>query len=106
MTQERYQAAIAAFDQANAEDPNREMADGTEYPKELLYARRMSEMQERYAPEASEAAKLAVRAQHIQRWKIPRGNFPMDRQGYLQWRTGLYKFHAETAGRIMQGARI
>lgn len=102
MTQQRYQAAIAAFDVANAEDPNREMADGNEYPKELLYAQRMSEMQERYAPEASEAVKLAVRAQHIQRWKIPRGNFPMDRQGYLQWRTGLYKFHAETAGRIMQ----
>jgi hypothetical protein len=102
MTQERYQAAIAAFDQANAEDPNKEMADGKEYPKELLYAERMSEMQERYAPEASEAVKLAVRAQHIQRRKIPRSDYPMNRQGYLQWRTGLYKFHAETAGRIMQ----
>lgn len=26
----------------------------------------------------------------------------MDRQGYLQWRTGLYKFHAETAGLLMK----
>jgi hypothetical protein len=104
MTQEQYQAAIAAFDQANAEDPNKEMADGKEHPKELLYAQRMSEMQERYAPEASEAVKLAVRAQHIQRWKTPRSSYPMDKQGYLQWRTGLYKFHAETAGRIMQEA--
>jgi len=102
MTQECYQAAIAAFDQANAEDPNKEMADGKEYPKELLYAQRMSEMQERYAPEASEAVRLAVRAQHVQRWKIPRNDYPMDRQGYLQWRTGLYKFHAETAGNLMQ----
>ena len=102
MTLEHYQAAIAAFDRANAEDPNREMAEGKEYPKELLYAQRMGEMQERYAPGASEAVKLAVRAQHIQRWKIPRSNYPMDRIGYLKWRTGLYKFHAETAGRIMQ----
>ena len=102
MTQELYQAAIAAFDQANAQDPNREMAEGVEYPKELLYAQRMSEMQQRYAPEASEAVKLAVRAQHIQRWKIPRSDYPMDRQGYLLWRTGLYKFHADTAGQIMQ----
>jgi len=102
MTQQRFQAAIAVFDKANAEDPNKEMADGKEYPKELLYAQRMSGMQQRYAPEASEAVKLAVRAQHIQRWKIPRSDFPMDRQGYLQWRTGLYKFHAETAGRLMQ----
>ncbi|MEO7622803.1 MAG: DUF4202 domain-containing protein, partial [Gallionella sp.] len=98
----RYQAAIAAFDQANAEDPNLEMAEGKEYPKELLYAERMSEMQRRYAPDASEAVKLAVRAQHIQRRKIPRSDYPMNRLGYLQWRTGLYKFHAETAGRIMQ----
>ena len=104
MTQDRYQAAIAAFDQANAQDPNKEMADGREYPKELLYARRMTDMQERYAPEASEAVKLACRAQHIQRWKSARSSFPMDRQGYLQWRTGLYKFHAETAGNLMKEA--
>ncbi|MBI5891103.1 MAG: DUF4202 domain-containing protein [Nitrosomonadales bacterium] len=104
MTQQRYLAAIAAFDKANAEDPNKETADGKEYPKELLYAQRMTEMQERYAPEASEAVKLACRAQHIQRWKTPRSNYPMDRNGYLQWRTGLYKFHAETAGRIMKEA--
>ncbi len=102
MTLQRYQAAIAAFDKANAEDPNKETFDGKEYPKELLYAQRMTEMQERYVPDASEAVKLAVRAQHIQRWKSPRSNFPMDRQGYLQWRTGLYKFHAETAGNLMK----
>lgn len=102
MTQKFYQAAITAFDQANAEDPNQEESDGNVYPKELLYAQRMSEMQERYAPEASEAVRLAVRAQHIQRWKTPRSNYPMDRNGYLLWRTGLYKFHAETAGSIMQ----
>jgi len=89
MTSQHYQAAIAAFDKANAEDPNQEMFDGNSYPKELLYAQRMSEMQQRYAPEASEAVKLAVRAQHIQRWKIPRNNYPMDKPGYMLWRTGL-----------------
>ena len=97
-----YQAAIAAFDQANSEDPNKELHAGKEYPKELLYALRMTEMQERYAPEASEAVKLAVRAQHIQRWKSPRSDFPMDRPGYLQWRTGLYKLHSETASNLMK----
>ena len=104
MTHEHYQAAIAAFDKANMEDPNRETFDGKDYPKELLYAQRMTDMLERYAPEASEAVKLAVRAQHIQRWKTPRSSYPMDKQGYLQWRTGLYKFHADTAGRLMQEA--
>jgi hypothetical protein len=104
MNNNLYQAAIAAFDKANSEDPNKEVAEGKEYPKEMLYALRMTQMQERYVPETSEAVKLAVRAQHIQRWKSPRSNFSMDRQGYLQWRTGLYKFHAETAGNLMKEA--
>jgi hypothetical protein len=104
MTQQCYQAAIAAIDQANGEDPNRETADGKEFPKELLYSQRMTEMQERYIPDASEAVKLAVRAQHIQRWKIPRSNYPMEKEGYLQWRTGLYKFHADTVAQIMKKA--
>lgn len=104
MTQEHYRATIAAFDQANAEDPNRETDDGNEYSKELLYAQRMTAMLERYAPEASEALKLAVRAQHIQRWKIPRSDYSMDKPGYMLWRTTLYKFHAETAGNLMKEA--
>ncbi len=104
MNSSMYQAAIAAFDKANAEDPNKETAGGIEYPKELLYARRMTDMQERYAPEAPEEVKLAVRAQHIQRWKIPRGDYAMDKPGYMLWRTTLYKFHAETAGSLMKEA--
>ncbi len=97
-----FEAAILAFDQANSEDPNIEISEGREYPKELLYSQRMSQMLQRYAPEASEAVKLAVHAQHIQRWKSPRSDFPMDKPGYMLWRTGLYKFHAETAGKLMK----
>ncbi len=64
----------------------------------------MTDMIERYAPEASDAARLAARAQHIQRWKSPRESYPMERDGYLQWRAHLYTFHAETAARLMQEA--
>jgi hypothetical protein len=95
---------MALIDAANQEDPNQETADGTSWPKELLYSHRMSEMLERYAPEADDAMKLAIRAQHIQRWKSARSDFPEGRQGYLQWRTGLYKFHAETAGELLAQA--
>jgi hypothetical protein len=104
MTESPYQAAIAAFDQANGEDPNQERHLGRAIAKELLYSHRMGEMQERYAPEASEAVRLAVRAQHIQRWKVARSEFPVGRQGYLQWRTRLYSFHAQTAGDLMRQA--
>ncbi len=101
----RFERAIALFDAANGADPRRDVgADGKPCPRELLYAQRMTEMLDRYAPDAPEAARLAVRAQHIERWKTPRESYPMDRNGYLQWRTYLYTFHAETAGRLMREA--
>lgn len=98
--QERFSRAIALFDAANAEDPNQDEGQ----PKELLYGRRMSDMIARFAPEASEVAQLAVRAQHIQRWKVPRSSYPMNKEGYHAWRTGLYTFHADTAGELMRQA--
>lgn len=97
---ERFRRAVELIDAANREDPN--LDEGQ--PKELLYGQRMSEMLERYKPDAPEAVKLAVRAQHIQRWKVPRNSYPMDRNGYLQWRTGLYKFHADLAAELLAKA--
>lgn len=98
----RLAQAIAALDAANSEDPNRELRDGVEQPKELTYARLMSGWLDRLAPNASEPLRLAVRAQHIRRWTIPRSDYPMDRPGYLRWRTALANFHAETAGKILR----
>ena len=95
--QERFERAIKLFDAANAEDPNQDEGQ----PKELLYAKRMSEMLGRFAPDASEAVQLAVRAQHIRRWTVPRNSYPMTKEGYYAWRTGLYKRHAEMAGALM-----
>jgi len=97
---ERFNKAIALFDAANAQDPN--LDEGQ--PKELLYAQRMTEMIGRFAPDASEVAQLAVRAQHIQRWTVPRSTYPLGKPGYFAWRTGLYRFHAETAGELMRQA--
>jgi hypothetical protein len=76
--QARFERAIALFDAANAEDPNQDQGQ----PKELLYARRMTGMIVRYAPDASEVAQLAVRAQHIRRWTVPRSSYPMTKEGY------------------------
>ena len=99
-----YDRTVAAIDAANAEDPRMDNDAGQAVPRELLYGRRMAAMIGRYAPEADEVMQIAVRGQHIQRWKTPRDSYPMTREGYLQWRTGLYKFHAETVGRLMQEA--
>jgi hypothetical protein len=100
--QQRFQAAIERFDAANAEDPSVEIHEGKPYPKELLYARRMSSALDRLELNAPEAVRLAVRAQHICRWKIPRGDFPKGRDGYRKWRTELARFHAATAARILR----
>jgi hypothetical protein len=98
---ERYAAAIARFDAANAEDPTREVADGRERPKALVYAERLTAMLARLVPDASEALRLAARCQHLQRWKIPRADYPMTRAGYHQWRNRMRDFHAELAGAIL-----
>ncbi|PKO63501.1 MAG: DUF4202 domain-containing protein [Betaproteobacteria bacterium HGW-Betaproteobacteria-17] len=97
---ERFSRAMALFDAANAQDPN--LDEGQ--PKELLYAQRMSDMIARFAPDASEASQLAVRAQHLQRWMVPRNTYPMTKEGYHAWRTGLYTFQADSAGERMREA--
>jgi len=105
MSQALFEEAIKLIDAANSEDPNRVFDEhGKEWPKELLYSFRMSEILQRYAPEADDICKLAIRSQHIQRWKSPRNAYPMDRIGYLKWRKDLYKFHADTMGELMAQA--
>jgi Domain of unknown function (DUF4202) len=101
----RFHGAVERFDAANAGDPNREPdAAGVLQPRELLYARRMSEMLERFSPGASEPVQLAVRCQHIRRWEIPRDSYPRTPEGYKAWRTGLMDFHADAAATILREA--
>lgn len=98
---EQLQATLAAFDAANQQDPNHELLNGQAVPKEWIYGQRMSERLAAFCPEPSIELQLAVRAQHICRWKIPRSDYPMDRQGYKRWRSDLAQFHGETAATIM-----
>lgn len=102
----RYQTAIQLIDAANATDPSSEcvVTENKNYPKEVLYAKRMSSTLSRISPKAPVTLRLAVRAQHIQRWKIPREDYPAGRQGYRNWRTELGRFHAETTAKILQAA--
>jgi hypothetical protein len=99
---DRFARAIERIDAANAQDPNRAVFAGKEYPAELIYSMRMSEWLGRLEPEASEPLRLAVRCQHLRRWAIPRSTYPMTRAGYHQWRTTLGRFHADEAGNILR----
>lgn len=100
----KFQSAIQLMDEANKADPNRETWEGKAYPKELLYAQRMTACLDQFEPNASEALQLAARSQHICRWEIPRANYPKTRLGYTQWRNQLKSFHAQKAGEILKKA--
>ena len=89
---DRLQAAIARIDAYNENDPR---------GAELLYSQRMSAGLERFEPHASDALRIAARAQHIGRWTSPRNSYPMSRAGYKKWREDLAQFHAEAAARIL-----
>lgn len=99
---QKLEKTLQLIDEANSEDPNKVSVEGKEVPKELLYSQRMSEMLQRFKPDADDEMKIAIHAQHIQRWKSPRTDYPMDRIGYLKWRVDLYKFHANTVAEIMK----
>jgi len=98
----RIEAALRRFDEENARDPNAELVAGVPRPRELAYAERLTDWVLRLKPDASEALRLAARCQHLCRWMIPRNRYPMDRAGYLKWRTELKKFHADKSGFILR----
>lgn len=93
--------AFEAIDAANAADPRTTTVDGTPLPYELVYGRRMTAVLTSFAPASAPALQIAARAQHLERWAIPRADYPMDRTGYLTWRNDQKKRHAERAGEIL-----
>ena len=98
---DRFQSALRRFDEENARDPHAETVGGVPRPRELVYAERLTDWALRLCPGASEELRLAARAQHLCRWKIPRDSHPLTRAGYLQWRAALKQFHAHKAGDIL-----
>ena len=100
----RFEAAVGRFDEENARDPNTEAAEGRTWPRELLYARRLTSWVRRLCPDASEELQLAARCQHLCRWMIPRSSYEMTKAGYLRWRNDLKKFHARKAAEILRAA--
>lgn len=101
-SEDRFQEALERFDAINAADPRSELVDGEERPKELVYARRMSETLNRLEAAASEPLRLAARAQHLARWEIPRSDFPDGRKGYKKWRVQLMLHHADRASEVLR----
>lgn len=98
---DRFAAAMAAIDAANAGDPNTLVIDGVRRPKEQAHAELMTAWLERLDPQATEAQRLAARAHHLRRWTSPRSSYPDGRAGYLRWRAALKQQHADEVGAIL-----
>ena len=100
---DRFGAAIAAIDAANAEDPHTIEVRGERRPKEQAHAELMTEWVGALDPHADEAQLLAARAHHLRRWALPRSSYPEGRAGYLRWRTALRKQHSTEVAAILEG---
>jgi tRNAThr (cytosine32-N3)-methyltransferase len=89
------------IDAAHGADPNRS-PDGR--PAELAYADQMEKWVARIVPGADPVLILAARCQHLERWSVPRGSYPIGKAGYLSWRRSLYTKQAERARGILLDA--
>ena len=93
----RLRRIYSLIDEINSQDPR-------DPPIELEYGKRMTRVLERYDPNAQDTVKIACRAQHIARWRIPRTNFPEGKVGYLNWRKSLYALHSEIIRNLLDKA--
>jgi hypothetical protein len=98
-----YTRARELIDAAHAADPAR-TSEGV--AAEWVYANRMEAWVARLVPAASPLLRLAARAQHLERWTVPRASFPMDKPGYHAWRRSLYTKQAERARELLLAAGL
>ena len=101
-----FHEAMRALDAVHARDPRFVGCDGEQVPEELDYARRMSAALAQVDPDASLALRLAVRAQHLERWSLPRVDYPAGPAGYHRWRNEQKSRHAALASDVLAGAGV
>jgi hypothetical protein len=91
--------ARIALDAAHAADP-----DGV--AGERKYANRVEGWIRRLVGQPSEALQLAARGQHLERWAIPRSDYPEGRGGYLKWRVAVHERQGRRAREILAEAGV
>ncbi len=92
---DRLQQALARIDAANAADPKGEA---------LLYGERMTAELSHLFPDAPDVLRIAARGQHVERWLLPRTDYPEGKAGYLDWRREQARRHAFRVAGIMAEA--
>ena len=100
----RFEAAAAAIDAANADDPNRVVVGGVDEPLALAHGRLADGWVQRLGTDADDALRLAARAHHLRRWEVPRTSYPEGRPGYLRWRRDQKARHARDVEALLRAA--
>lgn len=90
----KYETALARIDAAHADDPRQAQTPTGPIPYELHYAQKMTSYLSTLHPTAPELLRLAIRAQHLRRWEVPRDSYPATKIGYHSWRAGLQRRQA------------
>lgn len=98
---DRLVCALDKIDAANLADPNTEQSDGESLPKEYAYSQHMTRWLFELEPQPSGRMQIACRAQHIERWTMPRRDFPEGRKAYYEWRQACGRMHGRRAAEIM-----
>lgn len=98
---ERYEAAVAAIDAANADDPTRIVVRGVDQPLAQVHGVLAAEWVADLHPDADETWLLAARAHHLRRWELPRSSYETGRAGYLKWKREQRRRHADDAGELL-----
>ena len=100
-----FEQTLTAIDALHAQDPRQTtLVDDTTLPQELAYAQRMSHWLDPLQNNPNELLRLAVRAQHLQRWLVPRSDYPEGRIGYLSWRRDQSERAGNTTAQLMRDA--
>ena len=97
----RYDAATAAIDAANADDPTIIEVRGERVALALIHGRLATEWIEQLVAEPDEPLLLAARAHHLRRWELRRDCYPAGRAGYLRWRRDQKIRHATDVAKIL-----
>ena len=95
--EDQYVKALQEINAAHSQDPKKIAVNGEDQPYELHYSDKMNMYLEKRAPDASPTLRLAISAQHLRRWEVPRDSYPMTKVGYHAWRTYLKKRQAGVA---------
>ena len=93
----KFEHALQRIDAAHKDDPNTITINDTTIPYEFHYAQKMTDYLIRLNPHASDTLRLAIRAQHLRRWEIPRASYPATKVGYHAWRGELQRRQAKLA---------